>query len=75
MIRTLKKLGNTQALVIDKTLREQMGIDENTPLELTLDRGNLIVSPAAIGFGAERVEQLIDQLRPTYAPMLKKLAE
>ncbi|MEM6458456.1 MAG: AbrB/MazE/SpoVT family DNA-binding domain-containing protein [Planctomycetota bacterium] len=75
MVRMLKKFGNTQALVIEKALREQLGIDENTPLEVTVDRGNLIVSPVNLGLGKQRVEELIDELRPTYTPMLKKLAE
>ncbi|MEM6856033.1 MAG: AbrB/MazE/SpoVT family DNA-binding domain-containing protein [Planctomycetota bacterium] len=75
MVRTLKKFGNTQALVIDKSLREQLGIDETTELEVTVDRGNLIVTPVNVGLGAERVNALIDELRPTYEPMLKKLAE
>ncbi|MEO0515130.1 MAG: AbrB/MazE/SpoVT family DNA-binding domain-containing protein [Planctomycetota bacterium] len=75
MVRTLKKFGNTQALVIDKSLREQLGIDETTELEVTVDRGNLIVTPVNVGLGADRVNALIDELRPTYDPMLKKLAE
>ncbi|MEM1028601.1 MAG: AbrB/MazE/SpoVT family DNA-binding domain-containing protein [Planctomycetota bacterium] len=75
MVRTLKKFGNTQALVIDKSLREQLGIDETTELEVTVDRGNLIVTPVNVGLGADRVSALIGELRPTYEPMLKKLAE
>jgi len=75
MVRMLKKFGNTQALVIEKALREQLGIDETTPLEVTVDRGNLIVSPVNVGLGEKKVRELIDELRPTYEPMLKKLAE
>lgn len=75
MVRMLKKFGNTQALVIEKALREQLGIDENTQLEVTVDRGHLIISPVNVGLGADRVNELIDELRPTYEPMLKKLAE
>lgn len=75
MVRMLKKFGNTQALVIEKALREQLGIDETTELEVTVDRGNLIITPVNVGLGADRVNALIDELRPTYEPMLKKLAE
>lgn len=75
MVSNLRKFGNTQALVIGKVLREQLGIDENTKLEVTVDRGHLIISPVNVGLGADRVNALIDELRPTYGPMLKKLAE
>ncbi len=75
MVRNLKKLGNTQALVIDKTMREQLGIDENTPLEVTISDGRLIVTPVNVGVGPEAVADAVAELRATYTPMLKKLAE
>ena len=74
MVATLKKFGNTQALVINKTLREQMGIDESTPLEIRIDHGNLIVSPSRVGIGPERLQELIGEVREQYGDMLKRLA-
>lgn len=75
MVRNLKKLGNTQALVIDKTMREQLGIDENTPLDVTIADGRLIVTPVNVGVGEDGVAAAVAELRATYTPMLKKLAE
>jgi len=74
MVKMLKKFGNTQALVIDKSLREQLGIDENTPLELTVCNGNLVVSPTHIGVPADELRDAVKEVRGRYGDMLKRLA-
>lgn len=75
MIKNLQKHGNSHALVIDKALMEALGIDEDTPLQLTLSGTTLVVSPVEVGLGEEDVRDAIAKLRPKYARMLKRLAE
>jgi antitoxin component of MazEF toxin-antitoxin module len=75
MVKTLQKHGNSQALVIDRTLMEAMGIDADTPLQVTLSGNSLIVTPVHVGIGREKVEDVIDGLRPRYGEMLKRLVE
>lgn len=75
MVRTLKKLGNTQALVIDKTMREQLGIDENTPLDVTIADGRLIVTPTNVGVGREEIEKHAEAIYAEYGTALKNLAK
>lgn len=75
MITTLKKHGNTQALVISREMMEQLGIDEDTPLEMTVHDGTLRVTPTNVGLGKERVEQAIQKLRCRYGGMLRRLAQ
>ena len=75
MIKTLQKHGNSQALVLDKALMEALGIDAETPLQLTINGGSLIVTPANVGLGKDAVAVSIKKLRPRYGQMLKKLAE
>ena len=75
MVRNLKKLGNTQALVIDKTMREQLGIDENTPLDVTIADGRLIVTPVNVGVGEDVRQQAIDSAFEQYGDVLQRLAE
>ncbi len=41
----VKKWGNSLALRIPKSFAEQMGILPNTPVELSVSEGNLIVVP------------------------------
>ena len=75
MITTLKKLGNSQALLLHKPILEALNIDEHTPLQLTVSGGSLIITPAQVGFGREKVHRLMKELRPRYAKMLKDLAD
>ncbi len=75
MIKTLKKHGNSQALVVDKTLMDELGIDGDSPLQVTVSGNSLIVTPVHVGIGRERVTEAVEKLRPTYGGMLERLAE
>jgi antitoxin component of MazEF toxin-antitoxin module len=75
MIKKLQKHGNSRALVIDKTLMEAMGIDEHTPLQVSVSGNSLIVTPADVGLGRQAVAAAIRRLRPRYAGMLENLAD
>ena len=71
MIWKLQKHGNSKALVIDKALMEALGIDESTPLQISVSGHSLIVTPVNVGIG----RQAVAELRPRYGRMLKNLAE
>jgi len=75
MIKTLQKHGNSQALVIDKSILEALGIDSDTQLAITVSAQSLIVTPVNVGVGREAVAESIAKLRPRYGQMLKNLAE
>ena len=75
MIKTLQKHGNSHALVIDKALMEALGIDEDSPLQVTLSGTALVVTPVEVGLGEAEIKDAIANLRPKYAKMLKRLAE
>jgi len=75
MIKKLQKHGNSQALVIDKALMEALGIDEGTPLQISVSGHSLIVTPVDVGIGRQAVAEAIAELRPKYGRMLKNLAE
>ncbi len=75
MIKTLQKHGNSQALVIDKTLMEVLGIQDDSPLQISVSGNSLIVTPVHVGVGRKQVADSIKKLRPRYGDMLKRLAE
>lgn len=74
MIKTLQKHGNSQALVFDKTMLEALGIDSDTPLQVTITGDSLVVRPAFVGIAAEEISASLAKMRPRYSAMLKKLA-
>ncbi|MCC2642736.1 MAG: hypothetical protein K0S45_3149 [Nitrospira sp.] len=75
MIKTLKRHGNSMALVIEKPMMEALGITEETPLQVTVSGNALVVTPANMGVGPERMKAIIKELRERYGPMLKRLAD
>lgn len=75
MIKTLKKHGNSMALVIEKPLMEALGIQADTPLQVTMNGNTLMVAPTNVGVPPERLKRVIKDLRKRYGPMLKRLAD
>jgi antitoxin component of MazEF toxin-antitoxin module len=75
MIKTLQKYGNSHALVIDKALMEATGIGPDTPLSVVAHGDGISIRPANVGLGAEKVDELLKQMRPRYAKMLRNLAK
>jgi len=75
MIKRLQKHGNSVALIIEKPVMEALGITEATPLQVTVSGNALVVTPANVGVGPERMKGIIKDIRKKYGPMLKRLAD
>ncbi|MFW6133245.1 MAG: AbrB/MazE/SpoVT family DNA-binding domain-containing protein [Planctomycetota bacterium] len=75
MIKQLKKHGNSQALPVDKATMDALGIDLDTPLQVTVSGDALIVTPAEVGIGDKDVDASAAKMRRRYGRMLKRLAE
>lgn len=75
MIKKLQKHGNSQAIVLDKTLMEALGINQDTHLQVNINGNSLIITPVNVGIGKEAVSESIKKLRPDYENMLKNLAD
>ena len=77
LVRKLQKRGNSHALVIDTTLMDQLGIGPDTPLQLTVTGGSLVVSPVFSGAGRKKVGEALAKIRrqPGYPEMLSNLAK
>lgn len=75
MITTLKKHGNSRALVISREMMEQLGITEDTPLELTVHDGTLRVTPTHVGIERKQFEASMKKVMSRYRGMLRRLAQ
>ncbi len=75
MIKTLRKHGNSQALPVDKATMEAMGIDVDTPLQVTISGNTMVVSPANVGVGTQVIEKSLKKMRHRYGQALKRLAK
>ncbi len=75
MIKKLVSHGNSAALVIDKPILELLHVDMDTPLEITTDGKNLIISPVQNDKRAEKFKVAIERVNKRHAGTLKRLAE
>jgi len=47
MIKQLRKVGNSSALILDRALMELIGLEENGKVQLTVSNGSLVLTPAS----------------------------
>lgn len=75
MLKNLVPHGNSAALIIDKPILELLRVDMNTPLEITTDGENLIISPVHDKDRKKRFRAALEKINKKYGKTLKKLAE
>ncbi len=75
MRKKLTRTGNSLALVLDRPLLDQLGIDEETTLELSTDGSVIVVSPVRDKRREAKLREIIDRADARYAGVFKKLAE
>ncbi|MGE4319533.1 MAG: AbrB/MazE/SpoVT family DNA-binding domain-containing protein [Deferribacterales bacterium] len=75
MIKTLTKHGNSLALVIEKPVLELLGVDAETPFDITTDGKVLILSPVKSEQRKEEFNSTLEKVNSKYQKALKKLAE
>ena len=75
MVKRLTRTGNSFALVLDKPLLEQLGIDENTPLELSTNGDVLVVTPVRDRARERKLKKALEEMDRKYSGVFKRLAE
>jgi len=75
LTKKLSKHGNSLALVIDRSILELLGIDEQTPLDISTDGRALVVTPAHGKRRRKRFQDALIACNEQYGEALKRLAE
>ena len=75
MIKHLTAHGNSLALVIDKAILKLLKIGPESPVEITTDGKNLIVSPVGDTKREGRMKAALEKVNKRHGKTLKKLAE
>jgi len=76
MIKHLRKVGNSNALILDRAVMELVGLEENGEVQLTVSNGSLIITPATPKtIDPKRLEKILDQLVIKRRHLLKQLAD
>ncbi len=75
MIKKMVSHGNSAAIIIDKPILQLLKIDEDTPLELTTDGRNLIISPVRSEKREKIFQSALERVNKKHSRTLQKLAE
>lgn len=75
MIKKLRKVGNSQALILDKGILELLNIDNQTPLDVSTNGDIILIKPIRDKKRQKQLQKNLDLINDKYGDVLKKLAE
>lgn len=75
MIKKLTRTGNSVALVLDKPLLEELGLDESSEVEVSTNGQILIVAPKRNSSRERKFRESADKIHRKYAGLFKRLSE
>jgi len=75
MLKKLTKSGNSLALVIDKPLLDALGLDADTPLELSTDGDVLVVTPQRERKRTAKLRAVVSDAHERFGGVFRRLAD
>lgn len=76
MVKTLRRVGNSNALLLDKPILELLGLSEGSKVNLTVTNGALVVTPVnPAPVDAEQFQTCLDRVVKEWGDVLEKLAK
>lgn len=75
MVKKLTKHGNSLALVIDRPILDLLKIDPDTPLDVSTDGRQLVISPVKPSARRKKFEAAQEWAHNRYEKAFRKLAE
>ncbi len=76
MIKRLRKVGNSSALILDRALMELVGMEENGAVQLAVRNGSLILTPThPRPVSPERFERCLARVVVRRRSALRRLAQ
>ncbi len=75
MRKKLTKTGNSLALVLDRPLLDEVGIDEKTPLEVSTDGRVIVISPVRDKRRTAKLRAIVAEAHAKYGGVFRRLAE
>lgn len=75
MIKKLTRTGNSIALVLDKPLLEELGLDENAEVEVSTNGQVIVITPKRSSARDQRFRKAVGKVNSKYAGLFKRLSE
>jgi len=75
MVKKLSAIGNSLGLILERPILELLDINEDTPLEITIDGESLIIRPVRKAPLMDRALAAADRLMDAHEETYRKLAK
>jgi antitoxin MazE len=75
MIKKLTRTGNSVAVVLDKPLLEELGLDENAEVEVSTNGQVIVITPKRNSARDRKFRKAVDKVNRKYAGLFKRLSE
>jgi len=75
MTKKLVKHGNSAALILDKPILDILNVEMDTPLEITTDGKNIIISPVITEHDESDLLAALEKINKNHHKTLEKLAK
>lgn len=76
MVKTIRKVGNSNALLLDKPILELLGLQEGGQVNLTVTNGSLVVTPvAAKSVDPDKLQACLNRVVDEWGDVLARLAK
>ncbi|HYU24576.1 MAG TPA: AbrB/MazE/SpoVT family DNA-binding domain-containing protein [Thermoanaerobaculia bacterium] len=75
MIKKLTRTGNSVAVVLDKPLLEELGLDENAEVEVSTNGQIIVITPKRNSARDRKFRKAVDKVNRKYAGLFKRLSE
>ena len=76
MIKQLRKVGNSTALLLDKPILELLGISDRDQVQLTVTAGSLVITPVQPHTAAqEKFEESVARVMKKRRKLLDRLSK
>jgi antitoxin component of MazEF toxin-antitoxin module len=75
MRKKLTRTGNSLALVLDKQLLDRVGIDADTPIEVSTNGQVIVVSPVRDHRRTGKLKKIVTEAHQRYGGVFRRLAE
>ena len=75
MIKKLTRTGKGIALVLDKPLLDELGLDENAEVEVSSNGQVIVITPKRSPARDLRFRKAVDKINGRYAGLFKRISE
>lgn len=75
MKKKLTRTGNSVALVLDKPMLKQLGVDENSEVEVSMNGDVLVMTPVRDETRRQALSEILEDLDEEYSGVFRRLAE